>query len=87
MIQHKEALTAGDDKRAYFPCTLGNDDPVSLQLTVYFEIALHCAHRGSEGLRVLGRDSFVVKVDDNNHEYVTIQYHEPEKNHQDLKKH
>ena len=86
VTQHKEALTAGDVKRAYSSGTLGNDDPVSLQLKVYFEIALHCARRGCEGLRELGKDSFVVKVDENDREYVTIRYHELEKNHQGLNK-
>ena len=79
MTQHKEALTAGEVKRAYSSGTVGNDDPVSLQLKVYFEIALHCARRGCHSLGEMGRDSFVLKVDENNREYVTIRYHELEK--------
>ena len=88
MTQHKEALATGDIKRAYSSGTLGNDDQISRQLNVYFEIALHCARWGCEGLRELRRDSFVVKVkvDENNLEYVTIRYHELDKNHQGLNK-
>ena len=86
VTQHKKALTAGDVKHAYSSGTLDNEDQVSLQLEVYFEIALHCARRGCEGLRELRRDRFVVKVDENDREYVTIRYHELEKNHQGLNK-
>ena len=54
VTQHKEALTAGDVKRTYSSGTLGNDDPVSLQLKVYFEIALHCARRPARRDNTLG---------------------------------
>ena len=84
--QHKEAVTAADVDKIYSSGTLSDKTPRSLQYKVYFELSLHCAHRGCEGLRELKKDSFIVKSDENGRHYVTLAYHELEKNHQGLKK-
>ena len=84
--QHKAALTAADVDRLYTTETLSNKTPVALLHKVYFELSLHCAHRGCEGLRDLRKDSFTIRRDENGHRYVILAYHELEKNHQGLKK-
>ena len=60
---YKLALTMADIKHTYSTGTLGNDDPVSLQPKIYYEISLHCTRQGYQGLWTLRKDNFVVKVD------------------------
>ena len=48
---------------------------------------LHFSRRGREGLRELRKDSFVFRCDENDTEFATIDYHEPEKNHHGINKH
>ena len=84
--QHKAALTAADVDRLYTTETLSNKTPVALLHKVYFELYLHCARRGCGGLRDLLKDSFTICRDENGNRYVTLAYHELEKNHQGLKK-
>ena len=55
-----------DIKHTYSTGTLGSDDPISLQLKIYYEISLHCTHQGYQGLWKLRKDSFVVKVHEDN---------------------
>ena len=80
--QHKAALTNADVERLYSSGTLSDKNPQTLLYKVYFELSLHCARRGCEGLRDLRRESFILCRDENGHQYVTLAYHELEKNHQ-----
>lgn len=82
----KSAVTAADVELLYSSGTLSNKSPQSLLYKVYFELSLHCARRGCEGLRDLRKDSFVVRKDENGREYVCLAYHELEKNHQGINK-
>ena len=84
--QHKAALTAADVDRLYTTETLSKKTRVALLHKVYFELSLHCACHGCEGLRDLRKDSFTIRRDENGHRYVTLAYHEVEKNHQGMKK-
>ena len=63
------------------------DDAVALQWKVYVEVSPHFCGRGREGLLELKKDSFVVKCDENDQDYVTAAYNEQEKNHQGIDKH
>lgn len=83
---HKDALSPADIRLAYSTGTLSTKNAVSLQRKVYFEVSLHCARRGCQGLRELRKDSFVIKSDSEGREYATLAYHELEKNHQGLDK-
>ena len=80
--QHKAALTNADVERLYSSGTLSDKNPQILLYKVYFELSLHCARRGCEGLRDLRRESFILCRDENGHQYVTLAYHKLEKNHQ-----
>ena len=80
--QHKAALTKADVEHLYSSGTLSDKNPQALLYKVYFELSLHCARRGCEGLRDLRRESFTLCTDENGHQYVTLAYHELEKNHQ-----
>ena len=82
--QHKAALTNADMELLYSSGTLSNKNPEALPYKVYFELSLHCARRGCEGLRDLDlrRESFTLRTDENGHQYVILAYHEFEKNHQ-----
>ena len=84
--QHNADLTAADVDWQYTTGTLSNKTPVALLHKVYFELSLHCARRGCAGLWDLRKDSFTIRRDENGHRYVTLAYHELEKNHQGLKK-
>ena len=70
--KHKDAVRAGDMTKLYDSGTLAIDNPVALQRRVYLEVSLYFRRRGREGLRELGKDSFVVKTDENGREYVTL---------------
>lgn len=85
--QHKDAVSNNDMKRLYESGVLSTEHPLGLQRKVYVEISLHFCRRGREGLRELRKDSFVLKHDENDREYVTIAYNELEKNHQGVSKH
>ncbi len=73
----KPTIAPEDVVRLYryvFPNT-----PQGLQYRVFFEICLHFGRRGREGLRLLTRDTYEVKVDPTGVEYVQNKYHEAEK--------
>ena len=82
--EHKKPITEEDLRKMYSSGTLGISNPESLQFKVFFEIALHFGRRGRENWRNMKKDSFEVKEDANGTEYVTIPFHELDKNHQDL---
>ena len=60
-------------------------NPESLQFKVFFKLTLHFGRRGRENWRkTLKKDSFVIKEDSNGTKYMTIPFHELDKNHQNL---
>jgi len=73
--EHHAAITEEDMCKMYTSGVLGTDDPVSLQLKVYVEVALHFCRRGREGLRELTKGSFCEKVDKDGRTYVTLRFH------------
>ena len=85
--QHKPAISAADMKKMYNSDALDVNNPVGLQRKVFIDIILHFSRRGREGLRELRKDSFVLRRDENDREFATIDYHELEKNHQGIHKH
>ena len=57
-------------------------NPISLLRVNWFNISLHFCRRGRENLRSLTPDSFVIKKDANDGEYVEMSISEKTKNHQ-----
>ena len=80
--QHKAALTNAEVERLYSSGTLSDKNPQSLLYKVLFELSLHCVGRDWQGLRDLRRESFTLCTDENGHQYVTLAYHDLEKNQQ-----
>ena len=60
--QHKEVIKDEDLERMY-ERVLGNKNAWHLLYKVFFEVGLHFARRGREGLRELTKDSFIIKRD------------------------
>ena len=60
MTKHKTT----DIQRMYSSGVLGNDNSISLQNKVFFELCLHFSRRGKEGLHALKKNSFEFVVDD-----------------------
>ena len=58
------------------------ETPAGLQNKVFFDLLLHFARRGQEGLRELTKTSLVIKKDSRGRKYATMAYNEREKNHQ-----
>ena len=83
---HKSPIQQGDMEKLYSSKTLSNENPIALQRKIYFEISLHFARRGREGLQQLRKDSFDIKTDDQGARYVTITYNEKSKRDQGDKK-
>ena len=82
LTQHKKATPFDNMQKLYQSGVLGPQDPVALQNKVVVELSLHFTRRGREGLRELRKDSFRIEVDASGKEYVSMAYHEEEKNHQ-----
>ena len=66
------AIQLSDVKKIYKTRTLCNDDPVSLQLKVFFEINLQLGYMNKYKMRSLTRHSFVFKQDSKNARYATL---------------
>ena len=81
VTKHKDPIAPEDICKLYASETLSVKNPESLQNKVFFEVNLHFARRGREGLRDLRKDSFLLKTDAAGAEYVCVAYHEKEKNH------
>jgi hypothetical protein len=82
--KHKAVIEHNDIEKMYKSGTLSNTNPRALQRKVFFELSLHFARRGREGLRSLTKDTFVIKVDATGNKYITQSYNEKEKNHQGI---
>jgi hypothetical protein len=80
-IQHKPAIDPADIKKFYASGTLSNNNPISLQRKVWFEISLHFGRRGREGWRSLTKESFIEKKDSEGRTYITLAFQEFDKNH------
>jgi hypothetical protein len=78
---HKPPIECDDMRKFYESGVLSNSDPVSLQRKVFVEIGLHCGRRGREGWREPQRDSFEKRKDSQGREYITLKFHEFDKNH------
>ena len=65
----------------YSSGVLGNDNPISLQNKVFFELCLHFGRRGKEGLHALKKNSFeyVVGDCDPTIQYATLNFNEKTK--------
>ena len=85
MTKHKTAISSGDIQRMYSTCVLGNDNPISLQNKVFFELCFHFGRRGKEGLHALKKNPFEFVVDycDPSIQYATLNFNEKKtkKNH------
>ena len=84
VTKHKTAISSGDIQRMYSSGVLGNDNPISLQNKVFFELCLHFGRRGKEGLHALKKNSFEFVVDDCDPtiQYATLNFNEKtKKNH------
>lgn len=79
--KHKSVIEAKDIEKMYSTGTIGNHNPVALQRKIFFELSLHFARRGREGLRSLTKSSFAIKTDATGKRFVCQAYHEKEKNH------
>lgn len=76
---HKMAISDTDIKKMYASEAFDQSVPMCLIYKVYFELSLHFARRGREGLRELTKSSFIIHTDENGEEYVEMAYHEVEK--------
>lgn len=65
----------------YSSGALSDSNPTSLQHKVYFEISMHFARRGREGLRELNKDDILIKTTPSGGEYATLDFNPLEKNH------
>ena len=84
MTKHKTAISSGDIQRMYSSGVLVNDNPISLQNKVFFELCLHFGRRGKEGLHGLKKNLFEFVVDDCDQtiQYATLNFNEKtKKNH------
>ena len=81
---HHPTINENDMAKLLDKSSFDLNDPVQLQENVFFDIMLHFARRGGEGLRDLKKDSFIIKNDGDDYEYICKNFTEITKNHQDL---
>ncbi len=79
VTKHKDEISDGDLHRLYTSGVLNSEEPWGLIYKTYFELSLHFARRGREGLRALRKDSFIFSHDGDGIECVTMAYNEAEK--------
>jgi hypothetical protein len=84
ITQHKPVIEKEDIEKMYSTGTLSSSNPVSLQRKIFFELSLHFARRGREGLRSLTKTSFTIQTDASGKRFVCQTFNEKEKNHQGL---
>ncbi|XP_069086047.1 uncharacterized protein [Pleurodeles waltl] len=68
------AITRDDLIKLRSSPIFGVTEPTTLLNKVWFEVQLHLARRGREGLRVLPPDAFAIVTDEDGHEYATPTY-------------
>ena len=78
--KHKQALSNSDWEKLHTSNLLKGDTPDSLQNKVFVNLMTHFGRRGMEGLRLLKKNTFRVKVD-GGQKYVERSYNEVSKNH------
>ena len=81
-VQHHPSISPEDIQKSYEMKVVSNDTPISLLRVNWFNISLHFCRRGRENLRSLTPDSFVIKKDANDGEYVEMSISGKKKNHQ-----
>lgn len=83
VTKHKPAIAEEDMALFYKSGVLSDTNPTSLQRKVFVELALHFGRRGREGWRTMKKNSFSVNKDAKGRDFVTLNYNECDKNHQD----
>ena len=81
-VHHHSSISPEDIQKCYETKVFGDETPISLLRVNWFNISLHFCRRGRENLRSLTPDSFVIKKDASNREYVELSISEKTKNHQ-----
>ena len=81
-VQHHPSISPEDIKKCYETKVFSGETPIGLLRVNWFNISLHFCRRGRENLRTLTPDSFVIKKDANDSEYVEMSVSEKTKNHQ-----
>ena len=85
MTKHKEAIHPEDIKKMY-ATVFDVNNRWGLIYKVFFEVTLHFARRGREGLRDLHTDSFLFEKYSKDREFVRLRYNEQEKTKQGSEK-
>lgn len=76
------AISEFELAKLYTSGALSDENPISLQNKVFFEVCLHFGRRGREGLRELKKEHFCFVFDEVGVEFVTLCFNPAEKNHQ-----
>ena len=80
--KHKPPIASGDMAKLSEYFSKYDTDPVILTHYIWFSFCLYFGRRGREGWREFKSDSFAVKTDDQNRQYITMLKTEQTKNHQ-----
>lgn len=83
-VIHHEAIPEEILKQMRDKLNLNN--PTQLQQRVFLEVEMHFARRGREGLRSLRKDSFAIRKDENEREFIEMTHLEIEKTKQGVHK-
>ena len=77
--KHHPSISPEDIQKCYETKVFSDETPISLLRVNWFNISLHFCRSGRENLRSLTRDSFVIKKDANDGEYVEMSVSEKRK--------
>ena len=83
---HKTEISSDDIASMFASPVLSSGTPWGLLYRVFFQVCLHFARRGREGLRALTRDSFKFEVDGRGIKYAEMAFNESEKTKQGTEK-
>ena len=81
-VQHHPSIYPEDIQKCYEMKVFSDKTPISLLRLNWFNISLHFCPSGRENLRTLTPDSFVIKKDANDSEYVEMSISEKTKDQQ-----
>ena len=81
--KNKDAFSDADWKKLHDSDELSTETPTTLQNKVILNILTHFGRRGREGLREMNTKTFSVNISDEGNKYVSHNYNELTKNHQD----